>query len=673
MKLLYKLLLGYLLIITIIGTFSSFILTYTINQSSTNLSVYREREITSFVQILNAIIIDGENLKSTPYIQELFENSINKLPHIKRLTLHYKDKKALQYTHIVSTDIEILGAPSHTEDIEAITKNETTVLYESGPTGERWIDITYPITNSNGEAIAALGAAVSLYESDEILKKSIDSMNKEALDAVLYAVTISIILSLIFVLIIIKRIVSPIEKLKVAASSFSKKEFTHPIEVKSNDEIGDLSTAFNSMAEELNTLYSSMEEQILIKTDELESHFLTDSLTGIPNREALFVDMKKFEEFHVAILDVASFKDINDSYGVNLGNKVLQLLNNKLKAYFIDSHLLIYRLGADEAAILNPAILSKKEFKKAIKHFITTIEHETLYFEEEDVEINISLHAGISYESHHALEKANIALINAKKEHLDLIEFNETIDKANKQIQNLETIIKIKNATKNYNFIAYYQPIVDKNKNIIKYESLVRMREGSEIISPYFFLDIAKKTKYYSYITRTMIAQSFKEFENRDVSFSVNIEADDILNKDTQEFIKNHLINFKEPQRVVFEIVESDDIYSLAGVKEFISFIKKQGAKIAIDDFGTGYSNFSYLLDLEPDYLKIDGSLIKNIDTDSKSYSIVKTLVDFAHNLGILVIAEFVHSEEVLAICEELGVDEFQGYLFGEPSLKIKD
>ncbi|WP_373001632.1 EAL domain-containing protein [Sulfurimonas sp.] len=673
MKLVHKLLLGYFLIISIIGTFSTFILMHTVEESSTNLNVYREREITSFVKVLNVNIIDDNNLKNTSEIQELFETTISRLPHIKRLTLHNQDKKTSKYTHIVSTDRDIIGTPSYVEDIDAIINNKTTILYESGPNGDRWIDITYPITNKNGKIIAALGAAVSLHESDEILNKAIELMKDEALNSVFIAIILSIALSLVFGLIIVKKIVSPIEKLKTAVSSFSKKELAHNIEVYSNDEIGKLSMAFNTMAFELNMLYTSMEEQIEAKTKELETQFLTDSLTGMPNRQALFKEIKRLDEFHIAIVDVAAFKDINDSYGVDIGNSVLQMLSKKAKSHLLESPLKIYRLGADEVAIINPMILDKDEFKDSIEQLIRTIEHDTLYFEKEDIEINISLHAGISFDHDHALEKANIALVNAKKEHIDLVVFDKNIDNETRQVQNLETIIKIKNAIKNFDFVSYYQPIVDKDKNIIKYESLVRMKDNKEVLSPYFFLDIAKKTKYYPHITRTMIFQSFKEFEDRDTSFSINIEADDIINQDTFNFIKKHLENFKNPQRVIFELVESQDIHDIPNIKEFINFVKSHGAKIAIDDFGTGYSNFSYLLDLEPDYLKIDGSLIKNIDTDIKSYNIVKTLINFAHNLGILVIAEYIHSKEVLAICEELGVDEFQGYLFGEPSLKLKD
>ncbi|WP_415407400.1 EAL domain-containing protein [Sulfurovum sp. CS9] len=673
MKLIYKLLLGYFLIISIIGTFSTFILMHTVNKSSTNLSVYREREITSFVQILNAIIIDEENLKNTEFIQSLFESSIDRLPHIKRLTLHTVNPKTAKYTHVVSTDRDIIGTPSHTEDIDAILQNKTTVLYETGSDGEHWIDITYPITNKHNKAIAALGAAVSLHESDEILKKSMQLLKNDALNNIFIGVILAILLSFIFVFVVIRKIVTPITKLTNATNAFSKGEFTHTIDISTNDEIGNLSTAFNKMTNELDMLHSSMEEQIQDKTEELKMQFLSDALTGLPNRQALFEEIKKNKEFHVAIIDIASFKDINDFYGVEIGNKVLQLVSKKVKMYLSDSHLKIYRLGADEIAILNLSILSEHKFKETLKQLINNLEHDSLYFREEDIEINISLHAGLSFESSQALEKANIALTNAKKEHVDLVVFNKKIDEESKQEENLNMIIKIKNAIKNYDFVPCYQVIVDKDRNIIKYEALVRMKNNKELIHPYSFLDIAKRTKYYKHITRTMIFQTFKEFEHKNISFSINIEAEDILNEDTKNFIKNHLEGFKDPERVVFEIVESENIHNIPEIKEFIGFIKKQGAKIAIDDFGTGYSNFTHLLKLEPDYIKIDGSLIKNIDTDSKSYNIVKTLVNFAHNLNIKVIAEFVHSNEVFDTCKELDVDEFQGYLFAKPSLKVKD
>ncbi len=673
MKLFHKLVIGYLIVISVISLFLSIILVDVIESSLTNYSVYREREISSFVRVLNVTIVDDEKLIEREEIQDIFEHITDSLPHIKRLTLHDKEKITGDYIHAVSTDKSIINSPSHTEDVEAIHENTTTILYETAPNGEKLIDITYPVKSDSGKVLAAMGAAVSLTESDEVLQKAINIMREDALKGIIVSILMALILSSMFIVVGIKRMIAPLEKLREAISSFSKHKKTHNLDIISNDEIGELSKEFNSMSKELQLFYDSMESQINQKSLELETQYLTDNLTGLQNRESLVRFIDKKTKFHLAILDIASFKDINDSYGVEIGNRVIQRLGEKSRSYLEAKNLKVYRLGGDELAIVNPDVLVKADFQESIEMLIKNIEHEMFYFEDNDLEINISLHAGISFDNTYVLEKANIALVDAKQGHLDCVVYKSGQHNENKQIENLEMISKIKYAVVNYGLIAYYQPIVDRNSKVIKYETLVRMKDKKNILGPYYFLDIAKKTKYYNEITRAMIHQAFVEFEESEMSFSVNIEADDIMNKDTVDFIRNQLQSFKEPQRVVFELVESEDVHNIPHIREFISFIKKCGAKIAIDDFGTGYSNFSYLLDLEPDYIKIDGSLIKNIDRDEKSYTVVKTLVSIAHGLGISVIAEFVHSQEVLSICQELGIDEFQGYYFSEPLAKLQE
>ncbi|MCD6433924.1 MAG: diguanylate cyclase, partial [Sulfurimonas sp.] len=533
MKLIYKLLIGYFLIVGVIGAFCTGVLFYTVEKNSENLSIYREREITSFVKVLNAAIIDKGKLRDLLHIEHIFNSTISKLPHIKRLTLHQQNSDTLRYSHVISTVPKILGSPSHQEDIDAILHNRTTLLYETSEEGEHLIDITYPVTDCNGKAIAAIGVAVSLKESDKILKKAINSIKVDATKAIFVTITIAIILSLIFTLIITKKIISPIQKLKKAINLSSKKELNENIEVDSNDEIGELSIAFNEMAHELNMLHSSMEEQIDLKSIELEKQFLIDSLTNLPNREALFKNMKNIPKFHIAILDISSFKNINDVYGVELGNKVIQKFSQKVRLQLRGTELKLYRLSADEVVILNPSIQTEDKFSQTIKEIIKDIEHNTFYFDDKDLEIDISLHAGISFEKEHAIEKANVAIKKAKKGHLDSVVYDETYQE-NRHLTSIEMIKKIKHAISNYGFIAYYQPIVDREKNIIKYESLVRMRDNQKILSPFYFLDIAKKTKYYQHITRAVIYQAFKEFQDRNELISVNLSADDIINSDTQ-------------------------------------------------------------------------------------------------------------------------------------------
>lgn len=117
----------------------------------------------------------------------------------------------------------------------------------------------------------------------------------------------------------------------------------------------------------------------------------------------------------------------------------------------------------------------------------------------------------------------------------------------------------------------------------------------------------------------------------------------------------------------MFELLEDENVKNFNIIKEFIINIKKMGVKIAIDDFGAGYSNFERLLDYQPDILKIDGSLIKNIDKDKSAHLTVKTIVSLSKELGIKTTAEFVENEAIYNIVTELGIDYSQGYHFGKP------
>lgn len=149
----------------------------------------------------------------------------------------------------------------------------------------------------------------------------------------------------------------------------------------------------------------------------------------------------------------------------------------------------------------------------------------------------------------------------------------------------------------------------------------------------------------------------------------MNLSFKDILNYEFIDYLDNALekLKFEDRNRLVFEILESENLSDYDFLEEFVLKYKKLGVKIAIDDFGSGYSNFIRIIRLKPDYLKIDGSLIKNIDKDNNSYEIVKSIIAFSKTLNIRTIAEYVHSEEIFNLLLELDVDEFQGYYFGKP------
>jgi EAL domain-containing protein (putative c-di-GMP-specific phosphodiesterase class I) len=152
----------------------------------------------------------------------------------------------------------------------------------------------------------------------------------------------------------------------------------------------------------------------------------------------------------------------------------------------------------------------------------------------------------------------------------------------------------------------------------------------------------------------------------------MNLSIEDILNRDTVEFLKEKLKNCKFANLITFEILEDENISNYDNVIDFINNMKRYDCNIAIDDFGSGYSNFIYLLKLKPDFLKIDGSLIKDIHNDTNAFFIVKAINDFAHSLGMQTVAEFVHSKEVFDIVRELNIDVFQGYHFHQPLKDVK-
>ena len=168
-----------------------------------------------------------------------------------------------------------------------------------------------------------------------------------------------------------------------------------------------------------------------------------------------------------------------------------------------------------------------------------------------------------------------------------------------------------------------------------------------------------------------MIKKSFEMFKDKDLEFSVNLTIDDIKNEHIKEYIFDMLERYNIGHKVVFEIVESESIEDFEEVAKFISTVKDYGCKIAIDDFGTGYSNFEYLLKLKADFIKIDGSMIKDIDTNQDAQLVVSTIVNFAKKLGIKTIAEFVENESILTKVNELGIDYSQGYYFSKPELSL--
>ena len=409
-------------------------------------------------------------------------------------------------------------------------------------------------------------------------------------------------------------------------------------------------------------------EQLLEYTQELQTMLHTDSLTQLKNRTALLKDKHQQNGLALILINIDRFSQINDLFGEKFGNKVLivfsKLLQENLQAH---QNCEVYRLSGDEFVILSHEKNAKK-LTKNIAGVVSYINEHLLAID--DQEISLSITVGISYEeSSQLLPTANMALKAARRTGKSVIFYTNEISLNAEYENNIRWIQEIKDAIKEDRIQLFYQPIMDNDNNTIyKYETLIRLidRDGS-IIAPSEFLEIAKKSKLYKKLTKIVIEKSFEAFKENSYEFSINLTIDDILDKKITAMIFKTLEQYDISQRVIFEIVESESIENFEKVEVFITKVKSYGCKIAIDDFGTGYSNFEHLMRLQADFIKIDGSIIKEIVHDKRSALITSVIVAFAKEMQIKTIGEYVETKEIQDKLISLGVNKSQGYYFDKP------
>ncbi|QKJ23062.1 EAL domain-containing protein [Poseidonibacter lekithochrous] len=420
-------------------------------------------------------------------------------------------------------------------------------------------------------------------------------------------------------------------------------------------------------------LLTDISHEIKYKND-LDNLLYTDNLTKLPNRARLIEQLQSNKDLileSISILDINSFKEINDFFGHKIGDSILKGVGELIYAS-IENYpdLSLYKFPADTYCVTNTT-LEQDKFLEIIRDIVDSVYKKVFHFDQ--YEIDVKLTCGISFShKNNKLITADIALQSAKKDHKDYLVFYDELDKFQEYENNMLWTKKLKAAFINDKIEVFFQPLINNNTmKVDKYECLVRLIDEEEkVISPFFFLDISKKSNQYTKLTKIVIEKSFKRFENLPFEFSVNISYEDIEEPGFLDFIKEMLRKYKVGNRVVFEILEDENVKNYSFLISFIDEIKALGCKVAIDDFGSGYSNFEHLLKMNVDYLKIDASLIKNIATDENSYKITKTIIEFAKSLNLQTIAEFVENEKIFDIIKDLGADFSQGYYFSAPISK---
>ena len=405
------------------------------------------------------------------------------------------------------------------------------------------------------------------------------------------------------------------------------------------------------------TKSSADEKKLLLLTKENEKRLKYDPLTTVKSRSAFMQSVIAKDNLPVLLLDIQNFSKVNAIVGYNNGDKVLEDVALILKKFGE-----VFRLASDQFAI----ILNNKDMEKlANKISLNISEHRFSY---DDFELPVSVNIGATQTKPY-IKTAEQALTIAKKSNKNVMLYTEDMDDTTNSKENIDMLKKVNYALQNNNIRPFFQPLISlKTKEIVKYESLVRLIDNDKPISPYFFLDLTKGSRSYQSITKIVMERSLEIIQKENIPVSINISFEDIEDKETTEFIVSFLNKNKTYSHMItFELLESESIGSFELVNSFIQKVKNFGSQIAIDDFGSGYSNFEYLFKLQPDILKIDGSLIKDIDSNERSKIIVESILHLAKKSNIETVAEFVDKEEIHNILCDLGIDYGQGYLYSEP------
>lgn len=434
-----------------------------------------------------------------------------------------------------------------------------------------------------------------------------------------------------------------------------------------------LSHLANSVSRELAELNESLEQRVKEAEERIYKQAYVDELTGLPNRGSLIRRLNKTIGKVLFLINIDDFTTINDFYGHKIGDEVLRRIAEKLQTFAYKTKAEVFKLPSDEFAIILDIAHTQETIQTYIDYIISLVSLEPYEIEGSIVYLNITVASSIVNEDKTGLVNADMALKMAKKDGKHFLIFHEDLKLAQQYEHNITIANKLKYALENDGIIPYFQPIYDATTlEIVKYEALVRLRdqEGS-VISPYAFLDVSEKIKVYEMITRTMIEKTFRFCAQKKVNFSINLAFSDISNANIREYVFKKIQEYDIASQLTIEILETQALEDEEVILEFAHQIYRHGAKVAIDDFGSGFANFEYMTKVECDIMKIDGSLIKNIDKDKNAYLITETIVSFAKKLGKKTVAEFVHSKEVYEVVKSLDIDYVQGYYFSEPKAEI--
>jgi EAL domain-containing protein (putative c-di-GMP-specific phosphodiesterase class I)/GGDEF domain-containing protein len=390
---------------------------------------------------------------------------------------------------------------------------------------------------------------------------------------------------------------------------------------------------------------------------------------------------KKTDTKTLFLIDILNMQDLNAIYNFDNGNYIIKQLNSILKIETKNSiekilnhksNIKIKNSHADIFEILIYDDLTIKEIIKVKNLIYENIVSCNFKLLNKNFQINIDVTIGCSKSADDRTKVyAEKALNNAKQDFLHYSYYDSYLYK-NELIN--EDLVETISYSIEYNLVEpYFQAIMDNNTNkIVKYEALMRIfdKDGN-MVMPNVFIHKAKKCRLYNKLMEMLFDKIIIYILKYKIHVSINLDYIDILNPQIKKTLLSKIKKNRIGSYLTLEILESEKVSNFELVNKFINETKQYGVKIAIDDFGTGFSNYENILNLDINYIKIDGSLIRKID-ETIYLNLIKSIVSFSKEQNIKIVAEFVSDLKILRYVKSVGIDYSQGYQIGKP-LHIND
>ena len=414
----------------------------------------------------------------------------------------------------------------------------------------------------------------------------------------------------------------------------------------------------------------------------LASH---DALTDLFNRrrfeeevERELARVKRFKsQAAVLFVDLDRFKYINDSLGHRTGDELLVQVAHALRGQLRETDVLA-RLGGDEFGVLL-AQSSRADAETAAARVVTAVRDYRMIADGQAVSVTTSV--GVAVAPKHGttvedlLAHADMAMYQAKENGNGFRLYSrDSVTEAAFSAQ-LMWEQRIRQALEEDRFVLLVQPIQNLRTGDVQYEALLRMVDkDGKLILPQEFLPVAERTDLIHAIDRWAVHQAIKviaacEARGQAVHLEVNLSGKAFADEGLLPLIRREIKSTGiAASSLIFEITETAAIANISGARQFIEGLKSTGCGFALDDFGVGFSSLYYLKHLPVDYLKIDGSFIRNLPNDVSDQHLVRSMVELAHGLGKQTIAEWVEDEGTLELLRQFGVDYAQGYFLGKPA-----